>query len=59
MCEFCETIHEENEQPKDDAIFKSSSRGENVFYLFIDTYDSFAPATMNINYCPICGRKLE
>ena len=64
MCEFCENIAKDDEEfgkirmnaPEKDFIFVD----ENAFHVFVETGDSFCPGILNnINFCPICGRKLR
>lgn len=55
MCKLCENIlNKKDKFQNDNCIFADNDS----FYFFIDTGDSFSPASEKINYCPICGRKL-
>ena len=60
MCKFCKNVVKIEESflnalcKGDDFIFED----EGKIYLYINTGDSGCPGTMNINCCPMCGRKL-
>lgn len=62
MCDLCKNIPKTDEEfgnmrmdGKENIIFSEKSK----FHLFADTGDSFCPGIVNdINYCPMCGRKL-
>lgn len=60
MCGFCEKIIDVNSgyldalQNGNDFIFKDNDG----HLLRINTGDSGCPGVMEINYCPMCGRKL-
>lgn len=60
MCEFCENIVVENEWLNarikgGDFIYKD----DDGYGILIDTGDSGCLGSLqNINYCPMCGRKL-
>lgn len=61
MCEFCENI------AKDDAEFfncrKSGGdfifKDEKGYSVLVDTGDSFCCGSLDINFCPMCGRDLR
>ena len=60
MCEFCKDI-----ALTDSDYMQSRIKGGDFIYkynngygILIDTGDSGCPGTMDIKYCPICGRKL-
>ena len=62
MCEFCKTIAK-----TDKEYFELRIKGGDFIYkdndgygILIDTGDSGCLGSLqNINYCPICGRKLS
>lgn len=61
MCKFCKDI-----AMNDDEYMKKRYVGgdfickdENGFGILIDTGDSGCLGYIKINYCPVCGRKLE
>lgn len=62
MCEFCETIYglprKSGDTPQKDCIFQY---GDGMFCILIynGTWVNYHERRLkNINYCPMCGRKL-
>lgn len=60
MCKFCRKIVDAKTEflnalmTQEDFI---ANENETIF-LYINTGDSGCSGTMDINYCPMCGRKL-
>ncbi len=60
MCELCKNVVRLKEAYSDalckgeDFVFYDGGK----IYLYIDTGDSGCPGIAEVNYCPICGRKL-
>ena len=62
MCKFCKNIVDiQIESEFDTAVAKGEDfifKDAMWYHLYINTGDSGCPGVMDINYCPICGRKL-
>lgn len=60
MCDFCRKIVDVKTEFLNALMaqedFIASENG--TIFLYINTGDSGCPGTMDINYCPMCGRKL-
>ena len=60
MCKFCRKIVDVKTEflnalmTQDDFIANENG----TIFLYINTGDSGCHGTMDINYCPMCGRKL-
>ena len=60
MCEFCRKIVDVKTEflnalmTQEDFIANENG----TIFLYINTGDSGCPGTMDIKYCPMCGRKL-
>lgn len=59
MCDFCDGKAKriENGYTYGDARIKKSS-GENYSLYFDNSGDEYGDGQFEINYCPMCGRKL-
>lgn len=64
MCDFCDKIWDSLETYKNsqnshwdesDIIYRNG----NSTYLYLPCDDYYYNRSMSINYCPMCGRKLE
>lgn len=61
MCELCKKIIDAKSEylnalsTENDFIFEDDEE----YWLRIDTGNGGCPGVMKINYCPICGRKLD
>lgn len=62
MCKFCENIVDIQIESKfDTAVTKGKDfifKDAMWHHLYINTGDSGCPGVMDINNCPMCGRKL-
>lgn len=60
MCEYCEKGKEKDFET-DNHDFDMGIEGGtlSVFYQEPDNYHHICSADVKINYCPMCGRKLD
>lgn len=62
MCKFCENIRTETDYKATNPyiVYGNYCRNEKpMFYIEIPTDDGIDYSVDNINFCPICGRKLS
>lgn len=61
-CRWCSTIHDnEDEARKVDPLCQAAHlvrHGEHIMF-YVPCKDDFYDSTFVINYCPMCGRKLD